>query len=135
MLSQLPPFVTPALLRAASNYLDATPNHALRPSFRTVRARRRKGRVQVRLQRRYQSLWADSKMKGLSMWLDLVTWTWTVVLDDAYCCQGDDLALGGAADAFPIFGRTMEPTLADTFWAAGVAAATLFAGSFGKWCG
>ena len=31
-------------------------------------------------------------MKGLSMWLDLVTWTWTVVLADA-CCQGDGFGL------------------------------------------
>ena len=54
--SQLPHFVTPAPLGTASDYLDATPKHALRPSSGTVRARRRKGRVQVRLQRTYRSL-------------------------------------------------------------------------------
>jgi hypothetical protein len=68
------------------------------------------------------------------MWLDLVTWTWTVVSVDAYCCQGDGSTSGRAADAFPVFGCIVEPTVADAFWAAGAAAATLFAGSFVKWC-
>ena len=73
-------------------------------------------------------------MKGLSMWLDLVTQTWTVVSVDAYSCQGDGSTWGRAADAFPVFGCIVEPALADAFWAAGAAVATLFAGSFVKWC-
>jgi hypothetical protein len=56
-------------------------------------------------------------------------------LADACCCQGDGLASVGAADAFPVFGRIVEPTLVDAFWAAGAAAATLFAGLFSKWSG
>jgi hypothetical protein len=54
-------------------------------------------------------------MKGLSMWLDLVTWTWTVVSADAYCYQGHGATSGGAADAFPVFGCIVEPTLTDAF--------------------
>ena len=49
--------------------------------------------------------------------------------------QGDGLASGGAADALPVFGRIVEPTLADAFWAAGAATATLFADLSAKWCG
>ena len=61
---QLPPFVTPALLRAASNCLDATPKHVPRPSSRTVRARRRKGRCDVRLYWRYRCLWEGLEDEG-----------------------------------------------------------------------
>jgi hypothetical protein len=71
-------------------------------------------------------------MKGLPVRLDLVTWT--VVLADV-CRQGDVLASDGTVDAFPVFGRIVETTLEDTFWAAGAAVATLFAGSFSKWSG
>ena len=53
-----------------------------------------------------------------------------VVLADACCCQGEGSASGGAADAFPVFGCIVEPTLADAdaFWVAGAVAATLFTG-------
>ena len=70
-------------------------------------------------------------MEGLSLWLDLVTWIRTVVLTDALL-QGDGLASGGAADAWPVFARIVEPTLVDAFWAAGAVAATPFAGLFAK---
>ena len=70
-------------------------------------------------------------MKGLSMWPYLVTRT--ADLGDARF-QGDGLASVGAADALPVFVRIVKPTLADAFWAAGAATATLFADLLAKWC-
>ena len=46
---QLPPFVTPALLKGSLELPGATPRHVPRPSFRTVRVTQAQGKMQARL--------------------------------------------------------------------------------------
>ena len=104
--------------RAASNWLDACCGR-LPESSESAGARKdaAAGRMEVS-----ESVGCKLE-KAPSIWLDLVTWTtvwvWCLPLEE----DGDGLAKGEAAHAFPVFGRVVEPAVADAFWAA----AALFA--------
>ena len=117
---------------------------ALRPIATTCYASTTEGRLELPRRESKHRLWPSSRIvgvcrrkerrsggrnggtrvcggwleKGPSIWLDLVTWTVVWVWCLPLGVDGDGLAKGEAAHAFPVFGRVVEPAVADAFWAA-----------------